>query len=123
MKVSKLMMKCLIVTVVAMLYVHQRIEITKECYRIQEARKQLSCLVGKNSKLMYDLAKLESPKHLLGTFRDKDMIFAGNSAKRPRSYNVAYAEMVYNARGTSLVERFMDIFTPAAEARPRYKGR
>jgi len=78
-----------LVTIISMGYVHQCVEIVKAGYRIEEHRKSLSQLVDRNSKLMYNLSKLESPKNLLSSLDAEKIMFVGRREDSKKPYMLA----------------------------------
>lgn len=109
----------MIVTLMAVGYVHQQIEIVKTGYALQKNRIYLASLVDQNSKLMYNLSKLESPKNLLKSLGDKEIRFATRRIGFEESYQLAQLDADRGPAKESLVGRFLDLFSPNAEARPR----
>jgi len=119
MGVYRIITIALLMTVTAMGYVHQKVEIIKAGYELQKSRKHLTDLVYQNSALMYNLSKLESPRSLL-TYMDGDEIeFAKSRAPRTRMFDIARLGRDDEAASGGLFSRFFDLFTPSAEARPR----
>ena len=106
----------LIFTVVAMCYVHQRVEIIKTGYTLQENKKYFSHLVDQNSKLMYNLSRLESPKNLLSSIDIDSIEFAGQRAQLSDAYLLTRIDQQKEYVVDGLIERFMDVFTVRAEA-------
>lgn len=107
------------VTFFAVGYVHQQIEIVKVGYSLQKDRAYLSSLVDQNSKLMYNLSRLESPKNLLKSLGDKEIRFATRRIAREGSYQIAQVDTDRVEVKESIVGKFMDLFSPNAEARQR----
>ncbi|MFQ5953291.1 MAG: hypothetical protein ACE5JK_07845 [Candidatus Omnitrophota bacterium] len=109
-----------LVTIMAVGYVHQRVEIVKTGYDLQENRDRLSLLVDQNSKLMYNLFKLESPRSLLASMGNEKIEFAGDMARQNthRKYRISRADLVREKRAESFIGRFFDFFTVNAEASP-----
>jgi hypothetical protein len=119
MRTYKIMLNGFIITLFAIAYVHIHVETLKVGYDMQENRKYLSYLVDQNSKLMYNLSRLESPRSLLSSMNKEDIEF---SSIRPegRSINLVYQiEPEEPAPKSGLIGRVFDLFTPDAEARPR----
>jgi len=119
MKLHKLISTSMLITIVAVGYVHQRVEIVKTGYSLQESRKSLARVVDQNSKLMYNLSKLESPRNLLASLNGEDIEFRNHRIGRTNSYQVAYGKAPKEPLKSSLAEKFFDLFTVNAEARPR----
>jgi len=100
-------------------YVHQRVEIVKAGYRLQESRKCLANLIDQNSRLMYNLAKLESPKSLLSTLDAEKIKFANRRTQLCDKYGPSASTPEKNYDGGGVVGRFMDLFMASAEAKTR----
>ncbi|MGB2600566.1 MAG: hypothetical protein WBD00_02515 [Candidatus Omnitrophota bacterium] len=119
MRMHKTITMGLVVTVMAIGYVHQQVEIVKAGYSLQKSRKHLSCLVDQNSKLMYNLSKLESPRNLLTSLNGEEIEFASNKIRRTNSYQIAQADSSDGDASQSIIGKFLDLFTVNAEAKPR----
>jgi hypothetical protein len=111
----------IMITIMAVGYVHQRVEIVKTGYNLQKDRENLSRLVDRNSKLMYNLFKLESPRNLLASMDDEKIEFSGyNMAKEDsRLHRIAGAYYDSGIKTGSVIGRFLDFFVEDAEASPR----
>jgi hypothetical protein len=111
----------IILTVMATGYVHQRVELVKNGYDLQEKREYLSRLVDQNSKLMYNLLKLESPRNLLASMDNEKIEFACYRAKQDndRSYRINRTDFGEKRTALSFIGRFLDFFAVNAEASPR----
>jgi len=99
--------------------VHQRVEIVKTGYGLQMNRQYLARLIDQNSRLAYDLSKLESPRHLLASLEGEEIEFAGSGPRRGESCRIARLDTGGMAPVGGIVARFLDLFTPSAEARTR----
>ncbi|MGB2599354.1 MAG: hypothetical protein WBB86_08660 [Candidatus Omnitrophota bacterium] len=125
MRVYRYICTGVIVTIMAVGYVHQRVEIVKTGYNLQKDREYLSRLVDQNSKLMYNLFKLESPRNLFASMNDEKIKFARHTARQEdgRTYRTSRVVTVpgYNvaSAGKGFVGRFLDFFVADAEASPR----
>ncbi len=119
MKLTKFITVGILVTLMAVAYVHQRVEIVKAGYNLQNNRQRLSRLVDRNSRLMYNLSKLESPRSLLTSLNGEEIEFANHRIKQEGGYRPALSESWSDFPGEGLIGRFLDIFTLSAEARPR----
>ncbi|MFH1395385.1 MAG: hypothetical protein ABIH09_04430 [Candidatus Omnitrophota bacterium] len=119
MKLHKIIFSGIIITIIAVGYVHQRIEIVKAGYTLQKNISCLTSLVDQNSKLMYNLSKLESPGHLLASLSGQEIEFANHRTGGINNYQIAYNTVDEGVLGGSLIERFFDVFTLSAEARSR----
>lgn len=118
MKIKKLILTGIVFTSVASLYVHQHAEIYKTGYSLQQDRKKLSCLVDRNSDLMYNLSKMETPRYLLASLGGKDIQFAGQRRERAAYTMTGFYDSRdrYNEASAGKV---LDIFTATAEAHNR----
>ncbi|MBU0683033.1 MAG: hypothetical protein KJ864_01920 [Candidatus Omnitrophica bacterium] len=119
MKLHKIIFSGILITVMAVGYVHQRIEIVKAGYTLQKNIGCLTSLVDQNSKLMYNLSKLESPGYLLASLSGQEIEFANHRTEGINNYQLASRTIDKGVLGGSLIERFFDVFTLNAEARPR----
>ena len=120
MRTNKVFFTSLLVTTMALTYVHQRVEIFKEGYRLQEHKRSLSQLVDQNSKLMYNLSKMESPRSLLTTLSSEQIEFAGEREVRPSDSFKVYADSRSLAKRTeNFIGHILDVFTVKAEASSR----
>lgn len=109
----------MILTSVAVGYVHQRVEIIKAGYILQGSRRHLARLVDQNSNLMYNLSKLESPKYLLASLDSEDMEFSEQRIRRTNNYNIKKADRQSAGRRSGFLGRLFDVFIPKLEARSR----
>jgi len=119
MKFHKFISMGILVTLIAVGYVHQRVEIVKTGYNLQKNRKDLARVVDQNSKLMYNLSKLESPRNLLISLSGEEIEFAAHKTGRKNNCQIASSETFEKSFGGSLIEKFFDLFTLSAEAEPR----
>jgi hypothetical protein len=116
--IGKPILMFFIVTLLAVGYVHQRIEIIKSGYALQENKRYLACLVDENAKLMYSLSRLESPKNLLSNIDMNTIKFSGQREDKDDTYELSRAKNNRNYESDGLMGRLMDLFTVSAEARP-----
>ena len=119
MRVYRSLFTYFVITVLAFGYVHQRVEIIKAGYSLQANRKQLSHLVDRNSKLMYNLSKLESPRSLLSSLDSARIVFAGQRLQQRGSYVLARRDHANVEFVDGFIGRVMDVFTEKAEAKSR----
>lgn len=73
MKVFKILFSIFVVTVVALAYVHQQVELVKLSYAIDSKEKGVALLLDRKEKLVYNLNRLTSPSSL------EKALFAKNS--------------------------------------------
>jgi len=118
MAIRRIFSICVLATVFAVGYVHQKVEITKAGYRLQESRKCLSELIGQNSRLLYSLAKLESPRSLLTTVDAANMKFANQRVVICNSTVAARVDSAKNESSGGFAGKIMDLFMSSAEAKP-----
>ena len=119
MRLRKFVFTGIIITILAVFYVHQRVEIVKAGYGLQKNRKYLSYLVDQNSKLMYNLTKLESPRSLLTSLNGEEIEFASHRIRQGDSYLLTLADSHNSDASEGMIGRFLDLFTSSAEARSR----
>ncbi|MBL7084858.1 MAG: hypothetical protein ISS43_01975 [Candidatus Omnitrophica bacterium] len=64
MRVSRFLLIALLMTAVALGYVHQQVELLRINYNINRNRDNLSVLLDRNSTLMYNVVSFQSPFYL-----------------------------------------------------------
>lgn len=109
----------ILITCISVAYVHQRVEIIKMGYGLQNSRIRLSRLVDQNTKLMYNLSKLESPRNLLAAMSSEEIEFAGRRAADINEERFAEVATEKSGAGDGFFIKFLDLFTLSAEAKPR----
>lgn len=118
MKLYKFVFTWMVITIIAITYVHQRIEIIKAGYSLQKNRSYLSYLVDQNSKLVYNLSRLESPKNLLASLNGEEVVFANRRIRQVESYQLAHANLDSNGEKIeNFIGKLLGLFTVSAEAR------
>jgi hypothetical protein len=117
MRVYRPVLAGMVITVMAVGYVHQQVEIVKEEYGLNKSRKYLSYLVDQNSRLMYNLSKLESPTYLLASLDDGNMEFARINDMSVKVPAASAAGSTGPRPRKNLVGRIIGFFTEEAEAR------
>jgi hypothetical protein len=100
-------------------YVHQRVEIVKLGYGLQEDRRQLARLVDHNSRLMYNLSRLESPKSLLTAISTEEINFANHRNSVQEKYFVEKNSCKEESENQNVFGHFLDSLTIKAEAKTR----
>ena len=68
MRIYKISVILVFVTLIALLYVHQQVQLLKISYTININEKKLMTLLDQNRSLVYNIAKLKSPVNLEKTF-------------------------------------------------------
>ena len=106
-------------TLLSVCYVHQRVETLKAGYMMQDNIRRISQLIDRNSKLMYNLSRLESPRYLLTSLDGEDIIFAKHRSIQTGSYRLALASTGVAVTEKNVFGRMLDAFTPIAEAKSR----
>jgi len=119
MKLHKFILTGIMITAIAVGYVHQRIAIIRVGYGVQKNERLLSCLVDRNTKLMYNLSRLESPRNLLTSLSGEEIKFASHRIKQGNSCLLAFTDSCSGDVSESLFGRFLDLFTLSAEAKPQ----
>ena len=108
MRLYKFIFIGVLITIIAIGHVHQRVEVVKAGYELQKSRESLADLVDQNSKLMYNLSKLESPRYLLASLNAEEIEFARK--RRTNNYKVAYAQDDSEVSGESFINKVLNIF-------------
>jgi len=98
--------------------VHQHVEIIKTGYYLEENKEYLARLSDQNSKLLYSLSRLESPKHLLSSVNPETVQFIGGRDRLFDRFLLTAAPETAPEGRTGIVDRVMDVFTVNAEAKP-----
>ncbi len=106
-------------TVVAFSYVHQRVEIIKMGYGLHEDKKALAHLVDQNSRLMYNLSRLESPKSLLNSVDAANVNFARHRTQTNDRFLLTANDNSEFTEKENAIGRFLDLWTTKAEAKSR----
>ncbi len=119
MGVYRIIFICSLVTAMAVGYVHQRVEIVKAGYGLQKNKKYLSQLIDQNSKLMYNLSKLESPRSLLTSLNTQKIEFAAHRSEHSDRDMLLCAGSKDENAAEGLMGFFLDVFTAKAEAKSR----
>lgn len=117
MKLYRFVFIGVVVTIAAVVYVHQRVEIVKTGYALEENRKHLSYLVDQNSKLMYNLSKLESPRYLLASLNGEEVRFANRRRGQSPGSQAAHAGLVSDDVREGFIGKIFDFFHLSAEAK------
>ena len=107
------------ITSLASCYVHQRVETLKSAYMLQENIKHISHLIDRNSKLMYNLSKFESPRYLLTSLNGEEIVFAKHRSIQTDNYKLALADMNGHASSENVFDKVFDVFTSDAVAETR----
>ncbi|MCK5451003.1 MAG: hypothetical protein KAI70_04480 [Candidatus Omnitrophica bacterium] len=118
MRIHKIIVVGMIITMFSICYVHQRIEIIKAGYTLQESRRELSHLIDRNSKLMYNLSEFESPRYLLTSLNGEEIEFARHRSIRIDSYRLVFADPFLSGNTRGFAGRVLDALTLSAEAKP-----
>lgn len=105
----------LLATFLALGYVYQQIEIVKAGYQYQDNRSHYQALLEENSKLRYDLSKIESPRNLLASLQDSRTYFARRRGMT-REHIVSIES--YESPEQTFFGNFMNAFIVSAEASP-----
>jgi len=107
------------ITIVAVIYVYQQVEIIKLGYNIEKNKQYLSLLNNKNADLMYCLSKLESPKNLLRSLDLENIRFAKYNKQRSNVYKISSFDYNNKIIEKNIFNKFLDVFTLTAEARDK----
>ncbi len=122
-KPPKFFLSTIIITICALLYVHQNVEILKVGYSIDTNQKAFSYFLDRHRRLVYNLAKLKSPPAL-----EERLLAEEIELIEPGANNVYYASAkIINKpspefrsnNGERIIDKILDTFTEKAEARVR----
>ncbi|MFH1837426.1 MAG: hypothetical protein ABH862_04875 [Candidatus Omnitrophota bacterium] len=119
MRINRIIITSLFVTLLATCYVHQRVETLKSGYVLQDNISHLSHLIDRNSKLMYNLSKMESPRYLLTSLNGEEIFFAKNRSIQTDNYRLALRDSNVSASSENVFSKVFDIFTLDAQAETR----
>jgi len=123
MRLFKTVMFIAFVTVVALVYVHQQVELVKVSYVIGCKEKQLKDMLDRNDGLGYNIENLEDPARLEQILLSKNIDIV-----MPRPNNIVLAAKTKVAedrlRASSIEKPFnlfgvLEIFSPRAEAQTK----
>ncbi len=103
-------------TFLALGYVYQQIEIVKAGYHYQDSRRHYQSLLEENSKLRYDLSRIESPQNLLASLQDSRTYFARRRGITRE--HIVSIESYDESPEQTFFGNFMNSFTVSAEASP-----
>lgn len=116
----------LVITIVALVYVHQQVELVKLSYAIEHKEKKLKDILDRRESLGYNINKLEAPSRL-----EKVLVARNINIAFPRKNHVvkvgSAASLREDARlrSASAIERktnifaIFDFFIPRAEAQAK----
>lgn len=113
------------VTLVALIYVHQQVELVKLSYAIGCKEKKLKEILDRNQGLGYNIENLEDPARIEKILLAKNMNMAfprpGNVVSAVRSNKEAAEESLRSAGPDHRLNLFgiLEIFSPRAEAQTR----
>lgn len=122
-KPPRFFLSTIIITICALLYVHQNVEILKVGYSIDTNQKAFSYFLDRHRRLVYNLAKLKSPPAL-----EERLLAEEIELIEPGANNVYYASAkIINKpslefksnNGERIIDKILDTFTEKAEARVR----
>ena len=123
MRLFKTVMFIAFVTVVALVYVHQQVELVKLSYAIGSKEKQLNDMLDRNEGLGYNIENLEDPARL-----EQILLSENIDIVMPRPKNIVLAAKTKVAedglRASSIEKPFnlfgvLEIFSPRAEAQTK----
>jgi hypothetical protein len=117
-----------LVTLIALIYVHQQVELVKLSYSINNKEKMLKVMLDRKDRLGYNVYNLEAPSRLESVLLSKNV----DIAFPKRSNVVKVAKVGQNAesekiiRNSALEGKFnffgiLEFFSPRAEAQAEEK--
>ena len=104
----------------AVIYVHQEVEIFKTSFAINKNRQELSFLLDQYRSLIYNLSRLESPDRIEKELSSKEIVLCMPDIDNIRRFEVVNADYrvnVPNKEKRSFLVRTLDRFTTTAEAK------
>ncbi len=126
MKPPKFFLSVITITICALLYVHQNVEILKIGYSINTNQKALSYSLDRHRRLVYNLAKLKSPPALEEKLLAEEIELIGTGTDNIYYASVASAKIINkpsrefrNNNSKRVIDKILDTFTEKAEARVR----
>jgi hypothetical protein len=128
MKLFKTLTYMSLVTLIALIYVHQQVELVKLSYSINNKEKMLKVMLDRKDRLGYNVYNLEAPSRLESVLLSKNV----DIAFPKRSNVVKVAKVGQNAesekiiRNSALEGKFnffgiLEFFSPRAEAQAEEK--
>jgi len=128
MKLIKFLIGISVLTLAALLYVHQQIELVKVSYTINAKEKAVKELVDRKESLLYNIANLEAPSRLEKVLSAKkiDIVFPKRGqivkvAKAPRRVFFRDEIKLARAQRKGNFSRIIDFFSQVAEAQAHEK--
>jgi len=123
MRISRAITSIGIITLIALLYVHQQIELVKLSYAIERKETKLRDMLDHNEIVVYNIDNLESPSRLEQVLVSKniDVSFPRRAQVIKSARYLSADRKVEHVRASALEQfgnmlRTIDIFTPRAEA-------
>lgn len=120
----------MIITLVALIYVHQQVELVKLSYTIECRDKNLKEALDRNEALVYNINNLESPSRLEQVLlskkidvmfpKKKNVVGATRLASRVIAKNKDHIQTAGIERRVNILGVF-DFFSPKAEAQAKEK--
>jgi hypothetical protein len=104
----------------AVIYVHQEVEIFKTSFAINKNRQELSFLLDQYRSLIYNLSRLESPDRIEKELSSKEIVLCMPNIDNVRRFEVVnadYKESGLTEAKKSFLVRALDRFTITAEAK------
>ncbi|MBF0494741.1 MAG: hypothetical protein HQL28_06390 [Candidatus Omnitrophica bacterium] len=119
---SRSLLCSLIIAILCFAYVYQHVEIVKQGYQLNDNMNSLSILVDQNSRLMYDLSRLESPRNLLSKIDTGGFNFGTKREEMSDTYLLGKPEIEEVYAPERLSDKIFDMFTLHAAADARRKN-
>ncbi len=128
MRLSKLLTLISISTIIALLYVHQQVELVKLSYAIEYKEKRLKDALDQRERLEYNIDNLEAPSRLEQALLSRKIDIA--FPKRSQVVKLASLQHSYRGEGRlnsvgiekrSKILGIFEFFIPKAEAQTKEK--
>ncbi|MCM8781996.1 MAG: hypothetical protein NC828_02970 [Candidatus Omnitrophica bacterium] len=120
MKIYKFSLYLIVSTVLALLYVHQQVQLLQISYVIESKERQVTTLLDQNKSLMYNISRLKSP-----VFLEKEFLTSKKEFNIPQQWNVIEVKSprlslqpmtVAKAKKANSLLAFFNIFSKPKEA-------
>lgn len=126
MKVIRKVVSIGLVTLLALAYVHQHVELVKMSYVIQYNEKRVAKLIDRNERLGYNIANLEDPSRLEEILRGQKIDIAmprkGQIVNVSQISGEAESSHSNEAIGWKIPGRFLEFLGLRAEAQAKEKN-
>ena len=127
MKIFKLLSPIILATLLALVYVHQQVELVKLSYTIETRDKMLKDMLDHKGSLDYNISNLEDPSRLENVLSSKniDVSFPNRfhvvKAARPAPKSISVERLRSSVLETKFLSGITEFLSPRAEAQAKEK--